>query len=84
MEQTKAKSDDDIQMEDVVSSNVKRIGYNLRTRVLRVEFSKGGVYTYHDVPPEKHSALMRAESKGAYLHANIKGAHSHAKAPSPG
>lgn len=75
-------SDDDFQMQPVSSSNIKAVGYHLGTRVLRVEFLNGGVYTYHDVSPETHAGLMKADSKGSHLSAHIKGKHVHKKADS--
>lgn len=55
----------------VTSSNVKAIGYDVATQDMEVEFLNGGVYTYHDVAPEKHDALRNAASIGAHLHLNF-------------
>jgi hypothetical protein len=52
----------------VKSSNIKSIGYDGKTKTL-----------YADVSPEKHTALMSADSIGGYLHKHIKGAHAHKK-----
>lgn len=62
----------------VKSSNIKSIGYDAKTRKLEVEFNSG-VYSYDNVSPEKHSALMASESVGGYLHTHIKGKHEHKK-----
>lgn len=56
----------------VESSNLAAIGYDPEARVLEVEFKKGGVYQYAEVPTEEYEALMSAESKGKYLAAYIK------------
>lgn len=58
----------------VDSSNVRSIGYDPATQELHVEFhsTPGTVYVYSGVPPEKHAALMAAESKGSALHTTIK------------
>lgn len=58
----------------VDSSNVRSIGYDPTTQELHVEFhsSPGKVYVYTGVPPEKHAALMAAESKGGELNRSIK------------
>ena len=58
---------------DVVSSNLKSVGYDESSEVLEVEFRHGGVYQYSGVPPEVHRALMDADSHGRYLAAEIKG-----------
>ena len=34
----------------VRSSNIRSIGYDQKTQTLEVEFLKGGVYQYFDVP----------------------------------
>jgi hypothetical protein len=35
----------------------------------------GGVYSYHDVPPEKIEGLEKAPSHGDYFHKHIRGQH---------
>ena len=57
---------------DVVSSNLKSVGYDEGSRVLEIEFRHGGVYQYSGVPPEEHRALMDADSHGKYFAAEIK------------
>ena len=58
---------------DVVSSNLKSVGYDEGSEVLEIEFSHGGVYQYSGVPPEVHRALMDADSHGKYFAAEING-----------
>lgn len=58
-------------MESVVSSNIAAIGYDPDTAVLTIQFVKGGIYEYYDVPSYEHEALMSADSKGTYAHQNI-------------
>lgn len=58
---------------DVVSSNLKSVGYDEGSEVLEIEFYDGRVYQYYGVPPEVHRALMDADSHGKYLAAEIKG-----------
>lgn len=62
-------------MEKVNSSNVSEIGYNPETKVLSVRFSKGGLYHYSNVAPEKYEALRKADSIGSHLHQHIKPHH---------
>lgn len=65
--------------EPVTSSNIVSIGHDPATKTLEVEFKGGGVYTYHDVDADKHTALMKADSVGGHFHAQIKSAHKFTK-----
>jgi hypothetical protein len=56
----------------VISSNVASVGYDPSTMTLEVEFKKGGVYQYFNVPPAVHAAMVIAPSVGRYLDVNIK------------
>lgn len=56
----------------VASSNCASVGYDIATRILEVEFKRGGVYRYFDVPASEHAALIAAPSVGGYLDAHIK------------
>jgi hypothetical protein len=58
-------------MEPVDSSNISAIGYNPDTAVLTIQFKKGGLYEYYDVPSHEHDALMGADSKGSYASQNV-------------
>ena len=49
----------------VESSNLASVGYE--AGMLEVQFRDGAVYQYHNVPPEVHTALLAAPSKGAFL-----------------
>ena len=60
----------------VTSSDICAIGYDPETRTLEIEFIKGGVYQYFDVPEGEHEAMMYSDSKGKYFHANIKNRYS--------
>lgn len=56
----------------VVSSNIRAIGYEAKTKTLYVSFVKGGTYSYSGVSAHVHSDLMNAPSKGKYFAANIR------------
>ena len=56
----------------VISSNLKSVGYDSGTSTLEVEFKKGRIYQYQNVPQEKYSSLLDADSKGRYFNKNIK------------
>ena len=66
----------------VKSSNILEVGHDPETSTLEVLYKNGGVYHYSGVDADKHLALMKAPSIGAFIHANIKGVHPHHKADS--
>lgn len=53
-----------MEMKNVVSSNIKSIGYNPDTHDLAIEYHSGAIYDYPEVPPEKHAEIMRSDSIG--------------------
>lgn len=57
----------------VVSSSIVSVGYCRARNVLEVEFVRGGIYEYLNVPKEEHRALMSAASKGQHVNSVIKG-----------
>jgi hypothetical protein len=61
------------------SSNIARYKYDDKSHVLTVEFKKGGVYNYYDVPKVVVEQMKIAPSKGAFLARNIKGAYRYAR-----
>ena len=63
----------------VTSSTIASIGYDPTSMTLEVEFIKGGIYQYFDVPEAVHQEFMAVSSHGKYLHANIKGVYRFAK-----
>ena len=68
-----------MKMTPVESSNIREIGHDADTNTLAVRFKNGGLYNYAGVDADKHTALMKADSVGAFIHANIKGVHKHTK-----
>lgn len=61
------------EMKKVQSTNVDSFGYTHTTKILRVKFINGGVYDYHDVPPEIAEGLEKAQSPGGFIAAHVKG-----------
>jgi hypothetical protein len=59
----------------VRSSNIRSIGYDQKTQTLEVEFLKGGIYKYFDVPRAIWAGFIGADSKGKYFIAHIKGVY---------
>ena len=53
-----------MQMEDVRSSQLQAIGYDLEKQVLRITFKGGATYEYFDVPPETHKATLAQRFPG--------------------
>lgn len=56
----------------VNSSNISSIGYNEEERILFVEFNRGPIYQYFDVPKHVYQALLAVPSKGDYFIDHIK------------
>ena len=57
------------------SASVKAVGYDAATRDLDIEFVTGGIYRYHDVPPDEADALLRSPSIGRHLTPRVIPAH---------
>jgi len=66
-----------MEREQVSSSNVKSIGYDINTSILEVEFKNGRVYQYFNVPINVYKALINASSIGKYLNSNIVGVYKY-------
>ena len=58
-------------MQPVSSSNIAAIGYDPDNAVLTIQFIKGSVYEYYDVPSHEYDSLIGADSKGTYASQNI-------------
>ena len=63
----------------VDSSNLRSVGYDLRTSTLEVEFTNGSVYQYFDVPESVHEGLISSGSKGQYFNSFVKGVYRYAR-----
>ncbi len=61
----------------VSSSDLASVGYDSISRVLEIEFLKGGIYQYSKVPDRIYQGLMSASSKGIYLNTYIKGQYDY-------
>ncbi len=48
-------------------------GYDQKSRILQVVFRTGGTYRYKDVPSDKYTELISADSIGKYMHKHIIG-----------
>ena len=68
-----------IEMFLVPSNNVHRIGYDVVSKTLRVEFQKGGLYDYLGVPEDVYKTLKMSSSIGVSLRHMIKGTYEFKK-----
>lgn len=61
-----------MERQQVVSSNLSSIGYDLKTQTLEVEFWDGAIWQYSPITEETKNNLLNAESIGSYFSRNIK------------
>lgn len=57
---------------EVKSSNISKVGYDPDSQTLGVQFLGGNIYHYFGVPAEVHQEMMATDSKGKFFAANIK------------
>lgn len=58
--------------DEVSSSNLEKIYYDLNREVMTVDFHSGATYEYYGVPLKRYRYLKRAKSKGKYFHKKIR------------
>lgn len=63
----------------VNSSTAAALGYDERTKILRVWFTTGKVYDYAGVTKTKFKNLLNASSIGEYFNKKIKGFYAYKK-----
>jgi hypothetical protein len=68
-----------VEMVDVKSSNVAKIGYNKKAIILAIEMLNGNLYYYLDVPEIIYNQLLTAPAIGSYMWRNIKGKYRYVK-----
>lgn len=61
-----------VEMIDVSSSPVAKIGYDDNNQILYVRFTNNTLYIYKGVSVGEFKGLQNATSIGTYLHRNIK------------
>lgn len=69
--------ENDFDMTPVTSSQIESVGWN--NGELRIQFLKGGLYSYRDVSEEEFSALVAAPSVGSLFQQTIKGVKPYTK-----
>jgi hypothetical protein len=70
----------DIQLEAVISSNIKAIGFDSITGIMRVQFLNGGTYDATGAKQEDFDNFKLAKSKGVYFSKVLKKAFVWSKA----
>jgi len=53
-------------------SNANMVMYDISRKLLFIEFNKGSIYAYKDIPESIYRKLVKAPSFGSYMHHNIK------------
>jgi hypothetical protein len=62
-----------IRRQPVVSTNVAGIGYSRHLRALEIEFTRGAIYRFLDVPHDIYTGLLASKSKGHFINHRIRG-----------
>jgi len=57
----------------VESTTISTVAYDVAGERLQLEFCRGAIYEYLDVPDAVHQSLLRAPSKGAFFNQTIRG-----------
>lgn len=66
-----------IELYPVISTAMKRAGYDVDSQVLRVEFPSGRICDYSKVTPAWFDAFCKAPSKGRFLAGILKDPGGH-------
>ena len=61
-----------VDMVAVESRNITYLGYNEENKVLAVEFLRGPVYVYKEVPKSTYEELLASEALDDYFDKNVK------------
>jgi hypothetical protein len=55
------------------SSAILAVDYNMWSKDLTIQFTSGGLYTFHGVPESVFQGLVSASSPGEYYNRHIRG-----------
>lgn len=61
-----------MQMQPVISTAIRSIGYDKMNQRLRIQFAQGHSYDFCRVPEHIYNGLMSAHSKGRYYDQYIR------------
>ena len=53
---------------NVVSTDIRSVGYDFTTATLEIEFLSGGIYQYFNVPEATYKRLVSYPHPGKYFH----------------
>ena len=67
------------EMTPVESSLIAAVGFDDEKAELYVEFKKGGLYSYQDVPKAVYTAMLNAKSVGKFFLENVKSQYKYSK-----
>ncbi len=65
--------------EQVTSSTIDSIGYDAELKILEIQFKRGAIYQYFNVPFEVYKELVTAKSIGSYFMKNINKKYDYKK-----
>ena len=60
--------------QEVESSNLAEIGYDLEHLTLQIKFHNGAIYNYWPIGKYTYDGLMKSKSIGIYFNQHIRGA----------
>lgn len=63
----------------VSSSNIDKIGYDIASKTLVIDFLSGGRYSYKNVPKMIFDNMLKSQSKGKYFYKNIREKYNFSK-----
>lgn len=66
-----------MELREVLSSNIRKIGYD--SGDLIVEYLSGTKYRYKKVPKKLYEAMLESDSKGRFMNNSIKGKFEYEK-----
>ncbi len=61
-----------MQRQDVSSSRIKSIGYDVKQKTLEIEFFGLGIYQYVGVPAKTYETFLTVKSRGRFYDGVIK------------
>ncbi|NCC68397.1 MAG: KTSC domain-containing protein [Clostridia bacterium] len=65
-----------VEMISVESKTLATVGYNDEEKVLSIEFCRGPVYVYNEVPKSVYERLISEPSPDDYFNENIKNGYN--------
>ena len=72
-------AENDFNYVPVESTQLSAVAYNPDTREMRIQFAKGQIYSYSNVPSDIYDSLLNAPSVGQYFNTNVKFSFNYVK-----